>query len=275
MNLTIIPPKVAKPALIKVYKSTCQYCTKEFPDEELQVDHIDPITKGGTGTLENYTLACKRCNALKHNMKLEEPGRSLLLTVAKRKAWTIMRIIQSRKERRFDRPPWDINWGKLSEFTEENGSDAAVYTERGMRRLTRLSSSRYRDRNKWHGFGIFWINALTYIDPVAIQFLFTLKKYGTWHENSHDLFGHHGILTVPLADQKMPNGTPWKVVLQNLCWLEQCSFHYNSIKFCRLIDGWTPEQPEESTSKIEFQMLWPNRNLLQAFRSLIKLKDST
>jgi len=41
----------------------CQYCGRKSPDILLQVDHIEPVTKGGTNDLLNLITSCKDCNA--------------------------------------------------------------------------------------------------------------------------------------------------------------------------------------------------------------------
>ncbi len=42
---------------------TCSYCGKEITDNnDLQIDHILPIARGGKGGYENYTCSCAKCN---------------------------------------------------------------------------------------------------------------------------------------------------------------------------------------------------------------------
>jgi len=45
----------------------CQVCFKYVPDNEVQFDHIIPISKGGPTTVENLRLLCKICNRKKSN----------------------------------------------------------------------------------------------------------------------------------------------------------------------------------------------------------------
>lgn len=47
----------------------CEYCKKT---ENLTLDHIIPVSRGGENTLSNVTVACQYCNASKHNKLLEE-----------------------------------------------------------------------------------------------------------------------------------------------------------------------------------------------------------
>ncbi len=46
---------------------TCQYCAKEFPEPELNLDHVLPRDKGGRMTWENIVTSCIRCNTRKAN----------------------------------------------------------------------------------------------------------------------------------------------------------------------------------------------------------------
>lgn len=41
---------------------TCQYCGKKSPEVILEVDHIIPVSQGGTCITENLTTACYQCN---------------------------------------------------------------------------------------------------------------------------------------------------------------------------------------------------------------------
>lgn len=45
--------------------STCQYCGKKFPTQELSLDHVIPRALGGRTTWDNLVCACVYCNAKK------------------------------------------------------------------------------------------------------------------------------------------------------------------------------------------------------------------
>lgn len=91
--------------LLRVYDFTCQYCnTRAVHKEELEVDHIHPKSLGGEDKLANYTVACLPCNRKKLNSTLGEPGKSLLLAVAERKAGIIKkRLAEGRRYRKLER----------------------------------------------------------------------------------------------------------------------------------------------------------------------------
>jgi hypothetical protein len=50
----------------------CAYCGKEPPNVVLEVDHIDPKSKGGKDHLNNLLTACFDCNRGKSNIPLEK-----------------------------------------------------------------------------------------------------------------------------------------------------------------------------------------------------------
>lgn len=41
---------------------TCQYCGRTGQERELEIDHIVPVSKGGTNDIGNLQTACKECN---------------------------------------------------------------------------------------------------------------------------------------------------------------------------------------------------------------------
>jgi 5-methylcytosine-specific restriction endonuclease McrA len=46
-------------------QNRCQYCGRQFPRSELNLDHVVPRSRGGTSTWENVVCSCHRCNRLK------------------------------------------------------------------------------------------------------------------------------------------------------------------------------------------------------------------
>lgn len=40
----------------------CHYCQKKFPVEELTMDHLIPLIRGGKSIKSNLVPACKECN---------------------------------------------------------------------------------------------------------------------------------------------------------------------------------------------------------------------
>ena len=48
-------------------KKLCEYCRSplEFSPDPFSVEHIFPISKGGTDDLKNLALACQGCNGYK------------------------------------------------------------------------------------------------------------------------------------------------------------------------------------------------------------------
>jgi 5-methylcytosine-specific restriction endonuclease McrA len=47
------------------YNYCCAYCYKPFTIEQLTVDHMIPLSRGGTNTIDNLVPACKSCNSRK------------------------------------------------------------------------------------------------------------------------------------------------------------------------------------------------------------------
>ena len=55
----------AKLRVLKRDRFTCTYCGVSGVDAELHIDHIIPVSKGGSNNLHNLTTACSQCNLKK------------------------------------------------------------------------------------------------------------------------------------------------------------------------------------------------------------------
>lgn len=49
----------------KLNEGVCHYCGQKFSPEELTMDHVIPIARGGTSSKNNLVTACKECNNAK------------------------------------------------------------------------------------------------------------------------------------------------------------------------------------------------------------------
>ena len=46
-------------------KGICRYCGKQFPKDQLTIDHIVPVARGGRSVKGNIVPCCKDCNSEK------------------------------------------------------------------------------------------------------------------------------------------------------------------------------------------------------------------
>lgn len=86
--------QISKSVRFEVFKRdkfTCQYCGKSAPDVILEVDHIKPVSKGGTNEILNLVTSCRDCNRGKTNRELSDNT-----AIAKQKRQ--MDAIQERRE---------------------------------------------------------------------------------------------------------------------------------------------------------------------------------
>lgn len=50
----------------------CSICGKPVKFKKMTIDHIMPLSRGGTNDIKNLQLACKRCNSMKSNMTMDD-----------------------------------------------------------------------------------------------------------------------------------------------------------------------------------------------------------
>lgn len=51
---------------------TCYHCKQTFSVDELTMDHLIPLSRGGLTTKKNIVVSCKQCNSLKKNLTVAE-----------------------------------------------------------------------------------------------------------------------------------------------------------------------------------------------------------
>lgn len=72
-------------------KFTCQYCGMKAPDVILAIDHVHPVSKGGTNELLNLLTSCTACNSGKSSALLSDDS-------AVEKQRKQMELLQERRE---------------------------------------------------------------------------------------------------------------------------------------------------------------------------------
>jgi len=66
--------------------NTCQYCNKQLPRRQLNLDHVVPRSRGGKTNWENVVCSCIKCNFKKGGRTPSEAG-MLLRKKAARPSW--------------------------------------------------------------------------------------------------------------------------------------------------------------------------------------------
>lgn len=57
--------------LCKRYNYTCLCCGRREPEIKLTVDHVVPLSAGGTNSIENIQPLCQSCNSSKHRRTID------------------------------------------------------------------------------------------------------------------------------------------------------------------------------------------------------------
>ena len=84
-----LPPRRVKFTRKNIYRrdnNSCQYCGNKLRTEDLNLDHVVPLSRGGKNTWENVVCSCIRCNMRKGNRTVEE-ARVKLIRKAKKPNW--------------------------------------------------------------------------------------------------------------------------------------------------------------------------------------------
>jgi 5-methylcytosine-specific restriction endonuclease McrA len=85
-----VPRRYVRFSRFNIYsrdQNRCQYCGRQFPRVELNLDHVVPRSRGGTSTWENVVCSCHRCNRLKGGRTPTEAGMRLVRH-PRRPQWT-------------------------------------------------------------------------------------------------------------------------------------------------------------------------------------------
>lgn len=64
------PTNEARAYIEVLRRDPCCYCGSTA--DEIVIDHIEPVCRGGDGSADNLTGACRRCNAAKSGTTLIE-----------------------------------------------------------------------------------------------------------------------------------------------------------------------------------------------------------
>ncbi len=76
-----IPPRKVRFTRRNVYRrdgNRCQYCGNKFKSEDLNLDHVIPVSRGGKDSWYNVVCSCVPCNLRKGDKSLTKVGMSLI-----------------------------------------------------------------------------------------------------------------------------------------------------------------------------------------------------
>lgn len=65
-------------SIIKRDSKCCQYCGLKLCFNEITIDHIVPLSKGGDNSFTNCVVACRPCNDYKSDIPLDRCGLKLI-----------------------------------------------------------------------------------------------------------------------------------------------------------------------------------------------------
>lgn len=80
-------------------KDRCQYCGRNFPREELNLDHVIPRHYGGKTTWENVVCSCIKCNTRKANRLPHEAHMRLIRKPVRPKWRPVISLVLNNQHR--------------------------------------------------------------------------------------------------------------------------------------------------------------------------------
>lgn len=138
---------------------TCQYCGRKAPEVVLEVEHIEPVSKGGSDDLMNLLTACEACNDGKGARRLDDG------TVLARQRVQLERLQERREQFKML-----LRWRHgLRLVDEENLMDVAAYWNAHTPGMV-LNELGHADLRKWlRKYGV--EEVLDAMDIAAAQYL--------------------------------------------------------------------------------------------------------
>lgn len=159
----------------------CQYCGKTPPNIILELDHINPVSKGGTDDINNLITSCFECNRGKNNIPLDRIPQTLHnnLEILKEKELQIKEYnkILEKIERRTQKEMTEIGavytgffpkWILSENFTNNSLKRFFQYLpKKEMIDAMSYACSRIKDKDKSINYfcGICWNKIKAKIDP--------------------------------------------------------------------------------------------------------------
>lgn len=131
-----IPNKV-RFEIFKRDNFTCQYCGKSAPEVVLNVDHIEPVSKGGTNDLYNLITSCFECNNGKRDKRLID--KSVL-----EKQHNELSILNERKKQIEQLMEWKK---ELKNFEKNQAEILKEYIEESL--ITHITDAGLKNINMW------------------------------------------------------------------------------------------------------------------------------
>jgi Fe-S oxidoreductase len=106
---------ISKRTRFEVFKRdgfSCKYCGQSPPDTVLEVDHVIPVSGGGSNHADNLVTACVACNRGKSNTPLSSVPpdlRQRAMEVAEREADIFSQsLVFAAKRERIEREAWEV-----------------------------------------------------------------------------------------------------------------------------------------------------------------------
>lgn len=56
----------------QIGKGVCYHCEQKFSRDQLTMDHLIPVSRGGRSTKKNIVVSCKECNSHKKNLTVAD-----------------------------------------------------------------------------------------------------------------------------------------------------------------------------------------------------------
>jgi hypothetical protein len=89
-------PEIERKAIHYAWNHKCAYCRCDVPYDDLHIDHVVPVSSGGSCNILNLVSSCSTCNLTKNDTRLIDMYEGLILSRARDKEPRVKKYLSAK-----------------------------------------------------------------------------------------------------------------------------------------------------------------------------------